>query len=537
MNQKLVEFIRTQTLLGKTPKEISDVLITQGGWTHEEVQKAFTEAQAGSKEHILPMIGESMAITPAQDRSIQASPIITTTSQKNPRKKGLRMRTTILLLITFLLLAAGLAYAYFVYLPNRNQPSLDDALSVVIANSSALTKASYAGSIHATGTFNYIENEVSTASNAATLTNKVKGSFNIRVPFAFSYIRTGSSTNWKAEISPLGSFSMPPFNISASATSSFIFASSTLYARLDDISKMMVPFDFSQIKHKWIRIPIAQTSSDALHLENTETLYEISSEVYRKAFTRALSEQAIKVVDSLPVSIFGGERTYHYRFQVDMGKFSTIMTEELRTVLPDDESIAPEKFDRDLATLPPLWGDLWIDRDSLTLRRISLLYQISTTSPMDSDFVIEFDTSSTFVLERVDTIPSTITAPESSVTKEELMDTIQFNSLFDRLGDNSSSTQSVAHKLWSARRLLKETYPATTTIISRPWRRYPVDACKLLGTSTSCRVGPPDIWGNSFVLWENLPSKRILCVDSSRMVLLLKSLKATEYRCPSAVTI
>lgn len=536
MNQKLVEFIRTQTLLGKTPKEISDVLITQGGWTHEEVQSAFTEAQAGSREHMQPMVGESITPAPAQVRPIQTSPVLTTTNQERPRKKGLRMRTTILLLIAFLLLAAGLAYAYLVYLPNRNQPSLGDTLSVVIAHSTALTRASYAGSIHATGTFSYIGNEGATASSTDALTNKVKGSFNVRVPFTFSYIRTGSSTDWEAEISPLGSFSMPPLSISASATSSFIFASSTLYARLDDISEMMIPFDFSQIKHRWIKIPVTQASSSALHLENAGTLYASSSEAYKRALTRALSEQAIKVVDTLPGSILGGERTYHYRFQVDVGTFSTILSEELRAVLPDDESITPEELDRDLATLPPLWGDLWIDRDSLTLRRISLSYHISTTSPMSSDFVTEFDTSSTFVLERVATISSTITAPETSLTPNELTSIIQFNSYFSHLPDTSSSTETTARTLWTARDTLLKNYPALATT-SRLWRRYPANACKLLGTSTACRVGPASAIGNTFVLWANLPTKRILCVDSSTMVLLSKSLKTTEYRCPPAVTL
>ncbi len=533
MNQKLVEFIRTQTLLGKTPKEISDILITQGGWTQEEVQSAFTEAQAGSREHMQPIVPEPVTPVGAQVQVAQSAPKSVVTDA--PRRKGLRMRTTILFLVAFLLLAAGLAYAYFVYLPNRNQPSLGDALSAIISGSTSIPRAAYAGSIHATGTYQYQRSGISSGD---TLT---KGSFDMQLPFTFSYVRTGSSTDWQAQVSPYGTFSMPPLTITASATSSLLFASSTFYLRLDDISEIaMIPFDFSSVKGVWIRSSLSKASSSDTNTFGMEQFYastsEAYSEAYKKAFTRAISEQAIKVTDTLPGELIGGNRTYRYRFQIDVGKFSTIMTEELRAVLPNDESFAPEEIDRDLATLPPLWGDLWIDRDSLSLRRVSLMYQVSTTSPSTSNTKNEFTINIRVTLERLNTAPTAITVPENSVTPEELMDTVQFNSLLAELGDNSSSTEAIAHKLWSARRLLKETYPATTTT-SRLWRRYPANACTLLGTSTLCRVGPASAVGNTFVLWANLPTKRILCVDSSTMVLLSKSLKTTEYRCPPAVTL
>ncbi len=531
MNKKLVEFIRTQTLLGKTPKEISDILITQGGWTQEEIQSAFTEARAGSQEHMQPIVSEPITSVGAQIQVAQSAP--KNVSADAPHRKGLRMRTTILFSVAFLLLAAGLAYAYFVYLPNRNQPPLSEAISAIVSGSESISRATYAGSIHATGTFQHAREEMYLGD---TLT---KGSFDAQLPFIFSYIRTDSGTDWQAQISPHGTFSMPPLTITASATSSFLSASSTFYLRLDDISEIaMMPFDLSSIKGVWIRNPLSKISSSYTNSFDIEQSYASTSgaynEAYKKVFTRAISEQVIKATDTLPGELIGGNRTYRYRFQIDMGKFSTIMAEELRAVHPNDESFAPEGIDRDLATLPPLWGDLWVDRDSLSLRRISLMYQVSTTSPSTSNATSKFAVNIRVTLERLNTAPSAITVPENSVTPEELMDAVQFNSLLAKLGDNSSSTEAIAHKLWSARKLLQETFPATTTA-SRLWRRYPANACTLLGTSTACRVGPASAIGNTFVLWANLPNKRILCVDSNAMVLLSKSLKTTEYRCPPAV--
>jgi len=529
MNQKLVEFIRTQTLIGKTSEEISHTLITQGGWTQEEVQAAYKEAQAGFKEHLQPIVSAPKN----QEKVVAPIP-----SLKPTKKRGLRIRTTIILLALFVLLAAVAAYGYFVYLPNRNQPSLGDALSAIISGTTALSNASYAGSIHATGTFSYVGTE--NASSSEELSTKVKGTFDVQVPFTFSYVRAGSSTDWQAQISPYGTFSMPPLTLTASATSSLLMASSTLYARLDDISDIAIPFDFSDIVGIWVQVPLTDTtatSSDAV-LANAGTLYASSSEAYKNTLTRAISEQAIEVTDTLSGEVVGGKRSYHYRFQVDVGKFSTILSEELRAALPaNDSSFATEEIDRDLATLPPLWGELWIDRDSLALRRISLSYQVSTTSPVSSDFVTEFDTYATFVLERVNTVPKVISAPETSVSPTVLMDTVQFNSLLSELGDASTSTEAVARRLWTARSLLEKSYPSFATS-SRSWRRYPTQACKILGTSTSCRIGPASSAGNTFVLWANVSGKRILCVDStSSMVLLTKSLKATEYRCPIAVSL
>ena len=58
MNSKLIDYIRTQTVLGKTPEDISQALITQGGWTKEEVAAAFTAFRAERKAPEIAVVRE-----------------------------------------------------------------------------------------------------------------------------------------------------------------------------------------------------------------------------------------------------------------------------------------------------------------------------------------------------------------------------------------------------------------------------------------------------------------------------------------------
>ncbi len=531
MNPKLIEYIRTQTMLGKTPEEIFRVLQTQGGWTKDEINVAFASVRAERKIPEIAMVREEYHPLATETIKISNAPIEVKSAITVKPKLHLSLRTTIFLVVAFVLLAASATYGYFVYLPTMNQPSLNEALPQIASSTAALSSASYIGSFHATGTFSYMEKaEVKlpegslTSTTSSSGSTRVKGSFDLQLPFSFSYIKAGSANEndikLQGRIEPYIAFSMLPLSFVASATSSFIVADKTFYARLDNISEiMLIPFDFSQLTGVWVRLPLNE--------EINEEILASSSVAYKQALARALKEKVIKVTDTLPGELIGGVNTYRYRFQVDVGKLSTIIAEEVSKESPD----IPANIDRDLALMPPLWGDLWIDRDSLALRRLLISYRVSTTTPIDADTITEFDTTLSFTIERENAIASTILAPKDSVTQKELMDKIRFNTLLKDLNDTSTTTEAAARILWSNKTKLMEKYPEIATT-SRSYRRYPANACKEFGLSTSCRIGTPSSFGNTFVLWANVGVKRILCVDGEEMVVLSKPLKATEYRCP-----
>ena len=529
MNSKLIDYIRTQTVLGKTPEDISQALITQGGWTKEEVAAAFTAFRAERK-------APEIAVVREEYHPLAASTVKTpsTIPEVKPAARARRfsLRTTLILIAVFLLLAATAAYGYFVYLPTMNQPSLAEALPEIARGTAALPSASYVGSYHATGTFSYMKSGPSAAADPST---RIRGSFDAQAPFSFSYIKADPANEGDIKlhgrIEPYVAFSMPPLSFVASATSSLIVVDKTFYARLDDISEiMLIPFDFSQLTGVWVKMPAdgSQTSETA-EVGLPADAIASSTALAKKALERALKEEVIKVVDTLPGGSIGGMRTYRYRFQIDVGKLSIIIAEETRNSGGADITA---ELDREFAALPPLWGDLWIDRDTLALRRLTVAYRVSTTTPLDSDTVTEFDISSLFTIERQGSVPSAIAAPADSVTLEELMDTIRFSSLLKDLDDSSTTTEAVARELWSGRNKLMESYPDAATS-SRSYRRYPPSACKDLGLSPTCRIGPASSWGNTFVLWRNLSGKRILCVDEEDMEILAKPLNSTEYHCPS----
>src|SRR3989338_5526234 len=503
MNPKLIDYIRTQTVLGKTPEDISQALITQGGWTKEEVAAAFTAFRAERKAPEIAVVREEYhPLAASTVKTPSTIPEVKPTAGEVGLPEGSRtsrrvhhfsLRTTLILIAVFLLLAATAVYGYFVYLPTMNQPSLAEALPEIARGTAALPSASYVGSYHATGTFNYMKSSPSATTDPST---RMTGSFDMQVPFSFSYIKADPANEGDIKlhgrIEPYVAFSMPPLSFVASATSSLIVVDKTFYVRLDDISEiMLIPFDFSQLTGVWI-----------------------------------------KITDTLRGGVVGGVQTYRYRFQIDPGRLFTLYVEEARKEFPNEPHNIPPELDRELAVLPPLWGDLWIDRDTLALRRFTVAYRVSTTTPLDSDTVTEFDISSLFTIERQGSVPSAIAAPADSVTPEELMDTIRFSSLLKDLDDSSTTTEAVARELWSGRNKLMESYPDAATS-SRSYRRYPPRACKDLGLSPTCRIGPASSWGNTFVLWRNLSGKRILCVDEEDMEILAKPLNSTEYHCPS----
>ena len=548
MNPKLIDYIRTQTVLGKTPEDISQALITQGGWTKEEVAAAFTAFRAERKAPEIAVVREEYhPLAASTVKTPSTIPEVKPTAGEVGLPEGSRtsrrvhhfsLRTTLILIAVFLLLAAAAAYGYFVYLPTMNQPSLAEALPEIARGTAALPSASYVGSYHATGTFNYMKSSPSATTDPST---RMTGSFDMQVPFSFSYIKADPANEGDIKlhgrIEPYVAFSMPPLSFVASATSSLIVVDKTFYVRLDDISEiMLIPFDFSQLTGVWVKIDqsvAAESTKDQVVSLKYQVPSTASSTAFiKKVFERALTEGAIKITDTLRGGVVGGVQTYRYRFQIDPGRLFTLYVEEARKEFPNEPHNIPPELDRELAVLPPLWGDLWIDRDTLALRRFTVAYRVSTTTPLDSDTVTEFDISSLFTIERQGSVPSAIAAPADSVTPEELMDTIRFSSLLKDLDDSSTTTEAVARELWSGRNKLMESYPDAATS-SRSYRRYPPRACKDLGLSPTCRIGPASSWGNTFVLWRNLSGKRILCVDEEDMEILAKPLNSTEYRCLS----
>jgi len=382
MNQQLLDFIKRQLESGHSREDITRILISQGGWTESEVKDAFASfaapASTAAAQSITtpPSQAAQTAVAPAPvEVAHQAQPQSTATPAwhgaqtpgvyhtSNPKGKGLRRATTISLIIIFLLLAGGAAWAFFIYFPDLIKPKPEEALARSLQALLAAPTVHIDGSLHALGTFesnsDAILSATTTLASSSTTPQLISGDYDVKLGFVSNVDRRGDGDpKVTLSLSPDVSVKIPPLTFDLSAVLDTRSIDRVLYVQLRSMTDLIFPFDFSRLKGVWVR------------LEPSDYTQYAPADAQQTQLWQKLSDKGVLVItQEFPTVKESGVRYRHYAFTLDHAKLASVIA-ELNQIPRAATTTAS------LATLPSPTGEIWINSSTYFPHKLILNYKL-----------------------------------------------------------------------------------------------------------------------------------------------------------------
>lgn len=392
MNQQLLDFIKRQLESGHSREDITRTLISQGGWTETEVKDAFASFAAPTNTAAAQSIGtppstpltQSASTTPAQ-----ATPTLAPESQPvakpewhgaqapgvykdtQTKSKGLRRSTTVTLIILFLLLAGGAAWAFFVYFPDLIKPKPEEALARSLQAFLTAPTVHIDSSIRAVGTFESAEqNGISASSSAesahststlirisSTTPQSIKGDYNISLGLVSNIDRRdGGDPKVTLSLSPDISVKIPPLTFDISAVLDTRFIDRIFYVQLRSMTDLFFPIDFSRLKGVWIQFKPTDYN-------------QYSSTTQEQLWQQLRTSGALVITQEFPTVKEDGVRYRHYAFTLDQAKFASLIAD--LNQIPGAATTTAS-----FVSLPSPTGEIWIDSSTYFPHKLLLTYTI-----------------------------------------------------------------------------------------------------------------------------------------------------------------
>ena len=386
MNQQLLDFIKRQMASGRSREDISQVLVSKGGWTEAEVKDAFTSLAAPVSTIAAQSISTPPPPTPppptpapsgvgtstSSPTNVGAAPwhgVQTPGVYKESRPpKGLRTSTTVSLVALFLILAGGAAWAFFVYFPNLIKPKPEEAVARSLQALITAPTIRINGTLQALGDFESKTAIASSTTSTTTIKTKVssttpdvvKGMYDLKLGFVSNVDRrTEGEPKITLSLSPDVSVKIPPFAFDLSAVLDTRSINRTIYIQLRSMTDLLFPIDFARLKGVWIRLePSDYTQYGSLPNSEQAVLWEKIS-----------TSDAFVITQELPLVKEGGERYRHYAFRIDYSKLQTLIAELNR--IPGAATTTAS-----LATLPGPTGEIWLSSSDYFPHKLTLTYKL-----------------------------------------------------------------------------------------------------------------------------------------------------------------
>ena len=375
MNQQLLNFIKRQIEGGKSREEITRILVSQGGWTETEVKDAFASFAAPASTTAAQTLSTPTLPTPAP--SGVGTPTSSPTNvgvapgvykQSRP-PKGLRITTTIALIAFFLLIAAGAAWAFFVYFPDLIKPKPEEALAKSLQALVAAPTIHIDGSLHAVGTFESesvpvvaTSTATSTRARVATSTTPqiVKGNYDITLGFVSNVDRrTADSPKVTLSLSPDVSIKIPPLTLDLSAVLDTRSIDRTIYVQLRSMTDLLFPIDLSRLKGVWVRLEPSDYSQ-----------YTTLSATQQAEIIQKIQDSGVlTITQEFPTVKEGGVRYRHYAFTLDHPKLASLLA-QLNSIPGAATTTAS------LAKLDSPTGEIWISASDYFPHKLTLTYKL-----------------------------------------------------------------------------------------------------------------------------------------------------------------
>lgn len=382
MNQQLLDFIKRQIEGGKSREEITRILISQGGWTETEVKDAFasfaapvsTVAAQSLPSSPTPALSTSApsgvgtpTSSPMNVGAVTPPPTMGVYKQSRP-PRGLRVTTTIALVVLFLLLAAGAAWAFFIYFPDLIKPKPEEALAKSLQALVAAPTIHIDGSLNAVGTFES-ENQITRATSTATSTlakfssttpEILKGDYVIKLGFESTVDRrTAGSPKVTLSLSPDVSVKIPPLTFDLSAVLDTRSIDRTIYVQLRSMTDLLFPIDLSRLKGVWIRLEPSDYTQYTTLPDNQQ------AEILKKVSDSGV----LTVTQEFPTVKEGGVRYRHYAFTLDHAKLASLLA-QLNSIPGAATTTAS------LSKLESPTGEIWISASDYFPHKLTLTYKL-----------------------------------------------------------------------------------------------------------------------------------------------------------------
>lgn len=460
MNQQLLDFIKKQSLAGRSRDEISHMLITQGGWTETEVNDAFAHAftasapvtppapqtppstpvinptptPTSSPRNSTPLNNSHPSVSAPRSWQETAAPGVYGAPQTKPR---LRKTTTIGLIILFLIIAAGAAWGFVYYFPSLMRPEPEEVLARVAQSLAETPSIHIDGTVNVEGSFDRVMLPASAVSQSATGTRvtatgtpeRTSGTYDVRVGVRGDIDRSGENPRASLSLSPDVSLSIPPLTIDLAAELDTVTLNRTVYVQIRSITDLLLPIDLTRLRGVWVRLDESSASDNGVTLPSGS----------RTELLKLLSESgAFEVTESLPQTVVGDTKVYRYGFRINLDSvitlFERMVSEYAGTELTAEERSEIERARKLLSEFDDPTGEIWIDTKTHFPRRIALSYTFNGARSDTQTSSTEVTGTASVELELSPLLSSDIVEPANATSLGEAL-----SSLFAP-GDVATST-------------------------------------------------------------------------------------------------
>lgn len=378
MNQQLLDFIKKQMESGQTREDITNVLISRGGWTKDEVSAAFASFASPVSAGVAQVL-QSTPPPPPEPKPTQMYVAPHPLAPANPgvytptTKKGLRRSTTILLIVFFIVLAVGAAWAFYSYFPNLIKPNPEEAIARSVQTLIQSPTVHASGTLQAVGTF-----ESAGAVGTGTPTS-IQGDYEIVVGIESNIDRTAAvDPKVSLTLSPDVSVKIPPVTFAASAVLDTRTLNRIVYVQLRSITDILFPIDIARLRGIWIKLE-----------PGDYTQYPgFSSKQQAAVLKKVYDSGALVVTKEHPIVKENGNKYRHYSFTIDNAKFRALMLS--LGALPGAATTTAS-----LAALPSPVGEIWISASDYFPHKLMLTYKLDAaqTEISGNDALVTGDVS------------------------------------------------------------------------------------------------------------------------------------------------